>query len=165
MYLYPFASPKILLLPLSFHGMEERQSSEFVVAENRKRTGTSVICETFIPRDCRIYFYVPGSSNFVQWCGERACEKREKKRRNAARTKEPYRSADYSTYSGLSLHFATFRSHRTVFYVFAKSRSQIKKEAKNISVLKKQKNVGSSIIFLVRAYKKIHAKMDAFKID
>lgn len=43
-----------------------KKSSELAVAENRERTGTSVICETFIPRDCRIYFYVPSSRNFVQ---------------------------------------------------------------------------------------------------
>jgi len=34
----------------------------------------SVICETFIPRDRRIYFYVPGS-RFIQWRGGRAEKK------------------------------------------------------------------------------------------
>lgn len=34
----------------------------------------SVICETFIPCDRRIYFYVPGSRS-IQWRGERAAKK------------------------------------------------------------------------------------------
>lgn len=46
--------------------------------KSRANGGTSVICETFIPRDCRIYFYVPGSRNFVQWRGERVRKKKRK---------------------------------------------------------------------------------------
>jgi len=63
MYLYPFTSSKTLLSSGSSYGMKERQSSEFAVTENRKQTGTSVICETFIPHDWHIYFYVPGSTS------------------------------------------------------------------------------------------------------
>lgn len=56
---------------------------------------------------------------------------------------------------------------QNVFYVFAKSLFACRREKKqkNISLLKKQKNVGSSIIFLVRVCKMVHAKMDAFKIN
>jgi len=106
---------------------KERKSSEFPVVENREWTGTSVICETFIPCDCRIYFYVPGSRNFVQWCGERVKKGKETKKRG---TDESRRSADYSTYFRLSLHFAAFRSHTMVFYVFAKSRFARRREEK-----------------------------------
>lgn len=130
----PFTSSKILF-PLSTPGTEEkdRAVNSLKIASERGQVW-------FVRRLFRAI------AAFISTCPVRAtssndvekehAKKKEKKRRNAARTNEPCRSADYSTYSGLSLHFVAFRSHTTAFYVFAKSRFPRRREEKQKKIFR-----------------------------
>lgn len=99
----------------------------------------SVICEAFIPRDRRIYFYVLLCAASFNATEEKHVKEqgRETKKRV---TNQPRCSTDYSTYPGLSLHFATFHSYATKFCAATKSRlgrsGEKRGKLENISALK-----------------------------